>query len=123
MDDTTWAQLTAQTLDITDESVAFAIEVADRCRTASVPTYTTLILLRLLGHGEPWDQNNVARAAIDALHAISTTRPDEHFHALRTRLIELGHYDAPDIEAFAVDAYPARGRTPQRTSTGRRLRT
>jgi hypothetical protein len=100
LDDTTWAQLTAQTLDITDGSVAFAIEVADRCRTAAIPTYNTLILLRLLGHGEPWEQHYVARAAIDALRAISATRLDAHFDPLRTRLIELGYYEATDIEAF-----------------------
>lgn len=50
----------------------------------------------------------MARAAIDALQVISTTRPDEHLHALRTRLIELGYYEATDSKPFRPMAYLTR---------------
>jgi hypothetical protein len=51
----------------------------------------------LLGQGEPWERDYVARAAIETLQAITQEPVDENFQRLRTRLIELGHHEAAEI--------------------------
>ncbi|WP_228688157.1 hypothetical protein [Amycolatopsis keratiniphila] len=96
----TWAQLTVRTLAITRGLGHYTIEVADRCRTAPVPGDSTKILLMLLGNGAPWEQDYVARASIDALRTISTTRFDPNFDELRTKLIDRGYAEATDIAPY-----------------------
>ncbi|WP_245193373.1 hypothetical protein [Amycolatopsis alba] len=96
----TWAQLTVRTLAITGGLDHYAIEVADRCRTAPVPDDSIKILLMLLGKGAPWEQDHVARASIDALRTISTTRSDPNFDELRTKVIDRGYPEATDIAPY-----------------------
>jgi hypothetical protein len=55
------------------------------------------LLLLLLGQGEPWERDYVARAAIETLRAATQRPVDENFQRLRTRLIELGHHEAAEI--------------------------
>ncbi|WP_410583817.1 hypothetical protein [Amycolatopsis sp. lyj-108] len=97
----TWAQLMVRTLAITGGVDHYAIEVADRCRTAPVPDDSTKILLMLLGNGAPWEQDYVARASIDALRTIGTTRFDPNFDELRTKVIDRGYPEATDIDPYA----------------------
>lgn len=73
--------------------------MADRCKTAHASGNSTRILLLLLGQGEPWEQNYVARAAIETLRAVAGDPVDENFRRLRTRLIELGFHEAAEIAA------------------------
>lgn len=93
--DTTWSELTIRTLERTDGIIDFALEVAERCQTTSLPASTKTLLL-LLGKGEPWEQDHIARTATEALRNVNTDT-DENFHPLRTRLIELGYDEAADI--------------------------
>jgi hypothetical protein len=95
-----WSSLTVQTLILTEGTIDCAIEVADRCETAPIAGDSTRILLLLQGHGEPWEQHHIRRAALNALRTLSTSRADEHFLELRTRLIELGHDEAADLKPY-----------------------
>lgn len=97
LSDEVWSQLTVQTLELTDGNIDLPIEVADRCKTAHASENSTRILLLLLGQGEPWERDYVARAAIETLQAITQEPVDENFQRLRTRLIELGHHEAAEI--------------------------
>jgi hypothetical protein len=48
--------------------------------------------------------------ALEALRALSSSRSDENFQQLRTRLIERGYHDATDIIEFRkpeIDQTPA----------------
>lgn len=97
LSDAVWSQLTIQTLELTSGTIDLPIEVADRCKTAHASGNSTRILLLLLGQGEPWERDYVARAAIETLRAVIQGPVDESFHRLRTRLIELGHHEAAEI--------------------------
>jgi hypothetical protein len=99
--DDVWASLMLRTLELTEGLIDYPVEVADRCESVPVPTASAGVLLRLQGHGEPWEQHYVGRAAIKALRALSARRPDDNFLELRTRLIDLGHHEAADITPFA----------------------
>ncbi len=99
--DSTWTSLTLQTLTITAGVIDDAIEVAERCESAPIPGDSTRVLLLLLGHGEPWEQGVVAQSAIKALRFLSSTRQDDNFLALRTKLIELGYNEAADLNPYA----------------------
>ncbi|MET9226154.1 hypothetical protein [Lentzea sp. NPDC003310] len=98
--DDVWSRLMVETLKITDGVVDYVIEVADRCESTPVPGDSTRILLMLLGKGEPWEQHYVAGIASQALAALSETRPDENFAALRTRLLELGRHEVVDLMPY-----------------------
>jgi hypothetical protein len=97
LSDEVWSQLTVQTLELTDGTIDLPIEVADRCKIAHTSGNSTRILLLLLGQGEPWERDYVARAAIETLQALTQGPVDENFRRLRTRLIELGHHEAAEI--------------------------
>ncbi|WP_406170297.1 hypothetical protein [Streptomyces sp. NBC_00996] len=106
--DSIWSPLTVRTLIITEGLIDYAIEVADRCKTVSMPGDSTRILLLLQGRGEPWEQHHIGRVALSALRTLSTGRPDEHFPALRTRLIELGYDEAADLNPAVIRRPSAR---------------
>lgn len=97
LSDDIWSQLTMETLELTGGTIDLPIEVADRCKTAHASENITRILLLLLGHGEPWERDYVARAAIETLRVVTKGQVDENFQRLRTRLIELGYHEAADI--------------------------
>jgi hypothetical protein len=99
--DSRWTSLTIQTLTITAGVIDYAIEVAERCESAPIPADSTQILLLLLGHGQPWKQDAIAQSAIKALHLLGSTRQDNNFPALRTKLIELGYNEAADLNPHA----------------------
>jgi len=92
-----WADQTVQTLEITGGRIDLPIEVADRCKTAPPSSNITKIILLLLGQGEPWERDYVARAGIETLRTLAQRQVDEGFRQLRTRLIELGYHQAADI--------------------------
>ncbi|MFF0533592.1 hypothetical protein ACFYT3_35155 [Nocardia amikacinitolerans] len=104
--DDVWTQLTIRTLEITNGNIEYAIQVADRCKTVTVPDRSTKILLMLQDRGEPWERYHAAEAAMDALRALSTTRSDTNFLALQTRLIELGRHEAIDVAPYNCEAPP-----------------
>jgi hypothetical protein len=95
-----WTSLTIRALVLTDGSIDYAIEVADRCEAVPVPGDSTKALLLLQGRGEPWEQHHIANVALNALRTLSTSRTDENFLLLRTRLIELGHDSAADLTPY-----------------------
>ncbi len=99
--DDIWSALTLLTLERTNGSIDHAISVADRCKAALIPEDSTKILLLLQNRGAPWERHYIANTALETLRALSTTRKDQNFHALRTRLIELGHSQAGDIIPYA----------------------
>lgn len=99
--DESWALLTLDTIRTTESNIDFGLEIAERCATAPIPGTSTRILLLLQGRGEPWEQTEIAKAAIQALTSISQTRTDENFAALRLRLIELGHHQAVDLSPYS----------------------
>jgi hypothetical protein len=98
--DSTWTSLTIQTLTITAGVIDDATEVAERCESAPIPGDSTRILLLLLGHGEPWEQDVIAQSAIKTLRLLSSNRQDNNFLALRTKLIELGYHEAADLNPY-----------------------
>ncbi|SDP41230.1 hypothetical protein SAMN05216259_12831 [Actinacidiphila guanduensis] len=98
--DSTWSSLTVRTLILTEGTIDYAIEVADRCATVPIPGDSTRILLLLQGRGEPWEQHHIRGVAINALRTLSASRADQNFLALRTRLIELGHDEAADLKPY-----------------------
>ncbi|HEX5117829.1 MAG TPA: hypothetical protein VFW65_21815 [Pseudonocardiaceae bacterium] len=102
--DSAWSSLMIRALILTDGYIDYGIEVADRCEAVPLPGENTRILLLLQGHGEPWEQHHIAQVALKALRILSTTRPDVHFLALRTRLIELGYAEATDLTPYDTTA-------------------
>ncbi|MGH3962847.1 MAG: hypothetical protein ACRDRY_06265 [Pseudonocardiaceae bacterium] len=97
LSDAVWSQLTIQTLELTGGTIDLPIEVADRCKIAHASGNSTRILLLLLGQGEPWERDYVARTAIETLRTVIQGPVDENFQRLRTRLIELGHHEAAEV--------------------------
>jgi hypothetical protein len=98
LDDDTWTQLTARTLDATDGRIDYGISVADRVASLAPDPMNRLILLKLLDNGQPWERHHSAQKAIEVLRA-STIRPaDETMRSLRTRLLYLGFHEAGDID-------------------------
>jgi hypothetical protein len=93
-----WSQLTVQTLELTGGNIDLPIEVADRCKSAYRSENSTRIMLLLLGKGDPWEQDYVARAAVETLRSLTQHPMDENFRRLKTRLIELGYHEAAEIE-------------------------
>nr|WP_232327819.1 hypothetical protein [Kibdelosporangium sp. MJ126-NF4] len=100
LQDSVWAPLMLRTLTYTDGSIDYAIEVADRCETVPVPGTSTKILLLLQSRGEPWEQHHIANVALNALRTLSTTRFDENFTALQTKLIERGYDHAAGLHPY-----------------------
>jgi hypothetical protein len=98
--DSIWSSLTVRTLILTEGTIDYAIEVADRCENAPIAGDSTRILLLLQGRGEPWEQHHIRGVALNALRTLSASRADENFLALRTRLIELGHDEAADLKPY-----------------------
>jgi hypothetical protein len=97
LSDETWSQLTTETLELTGGTIDLSMQVADRCKAAHASGYSTRMLLLLLGNGEPWEQDYIARVAMETLRAVTPGPVDENFWRLRTRLIELGHDEAAEI--------------------------
>jgi hypothetical protein len=92
-----WSQLTAQTLKLTGGVIDLPIEVADRCKSTYMSDDSMTIMLLLLGKGEPWEQDYVARAALETLRFRVQLPADENFRRLRTKLIERGYHEAAEI--------------------------
>ncbi|MGS2619926.1 hypothetical protein ACVCAH_36450 [Micromonospora sp. LZ34] len=97
LSDDVWTEQTVQTLELTGGAIDLPIEVADRCKAATSSGDSTKILLLLLGQGEPWEQDYVARAGVEKLRTLARRQVDESFWRLRTRLIELGYHQAADV--------------------------
>jgi hypothetical protein len=95
--DDQWADLTACTLDVTNGRIDYPISVADRAARRPASSTSSDILLRLLDNGEPWERHHAAIKALDVLRARTTQRADDSLRRLRTRLIDLGHYEAITI--------------------------
>ena len=95
--DDQWADLTARTLDVTNGRIDCPISVADRAARRPASSISSDILLRLLDNGQPWERHHAAIKAMDVLRACTTQRADDSFRRLRTRLIDLGHYEAITI--------------------------
>lgn len=100
LSDSVWSSLTLRTLERTAGVIDFAIEVADRSKSVPVPSTSTKILLLLQNHGDPWKHHHIAGTAVDALRTLSATRPDENFHALRAKVIQLGYDDAAYVTPY-----------------------
>lgn len=97
VDDTTWADLIARTLDITDGHTTLQIPVADRAKRIHPSTTTHKIFLRLLDRGEPWERSHTAANAIESLRT-ATDHNDPYYVRLRTRLVDLGYHQAGTTE-------------------------
>jgi hypothetical protein len=97
LSDEVWSKLTLQTLQLTGGNIDLPIEVADRCKTAYGSENSTRIMLLLLGKGDPWEQDYVARAAVETLRSLIQHPVDENLRRLQTRLIELGYHEAAEI--------------------------
>jgi hypothetical protein len=95
--DDQWADLTARTLDVTNGRIDYPISVADRAARRPASSISRGILLRLLDNDEPWERHHAAIKALDVLRACATQRADDSLRRLRTRLIDLGHYEAITI--------------------------
>jgi len=95
--DDQWADLTARTLDVTNGRIDYPISVADRAARRPASSTSRGILLRLLDNGEPWERHHAAIKALDVLRAYTTQRAEDSLRRLRTRLIDLGHYEATTI--------------------------
>jgi hypothetical protein len=86
-----------RTTALTSGEVDYATEVAERCRDAQ-PNETALrVLLRMQGHGQPWERDHVGRVAVEALARASGKGLSDEFNRLRLRLIDLGFHSAADI--------------------------
>ena len=92
-----WADLTARTLDATNGQIDYLISVADRAARYPASSTSCRILLRLLDNDEPWERHHAAVKALDVLRASTSRRADDSLRRLRTRLIDLGHYEATTI--------------------------
>jgi hypothetical protein len=97
IDDDQWAYLTARTIDATGGSISYPVSVADRAVRTPASTTSRAILLRLLDSGDPWERHHAATKALEVLRACSTQPADDTLQRLRTRLIDLGNYDAATI--------------------------
>ena len=95
--DDQWADLTARTLDVTNGRIDYPISVADRAARRPASSASSDILFRLLANGEPWERYHAAIKALDVLRACTTQRADDSLRRLRTRLIDLGHYEGITI--------------------------
>jgi hypothetical protein len=93
--DEVWSDLMLRTLDHTKGDIDLPIEVADRCKAASESQQGSRIMVLLLGKGDPWERDYVARAAVEMLR--SRTTPLDGDSTLQTRLIELGYYEAAGL--------------------------
>ena len=91
------AEYTARTLDVTNGRIDYPISVADRAARRPASSTSRGILLRLLDNDEPWERHHAAIRALDVLRACITQRADDSLRRLRTRLIDLGHYEAITI--------------------------
>ena len=99
IDDDQWAHLTARTLDATGGRVDYPISVADRAARLPPSSASRSVVLRLLDNGEPWERHHAAIKALEVLRACSTSRADDSFRRLRTRLIDLGYHEAATINS------------------------
>jgi hypothetical protein len=98
IDDDQWADLIIRTLDATDGRIDYLISVADRAaRLPSSSPSRSIVLLRLLDIGEPWERHHAATKALDALRACAPQHADASLSRLRTRLIDLGYHEAITI--------------------------
>jgi hypothetical protein len=98
IDDGQWMHLTVRTLDATGGRIDYPISVADRAARLPPSSTSRSILLQLLDTGEPWERHHAATKALDVLRASTTQPTDDSFRRLRTRLIDLGHYQATTIK-------------------------
>lgn len=97
LDDQEWATLTARTVAITNGHLSHVILVADRVADIPPSPTTREILLRMLDKGEQWEQRYIADTALGVLRASASCPVDDSFELLRTRLINLGYFQARDI--------------------------
>jgi hypothetical protein len=96
--DSVWTTMMVGTLILTNGTIDYATEVADRCETAPITSGScTILLLLLQGRSEHWERHHIAQVALTVLRAMSADGADEKFLALRTRLVELGHDEAADF--------------------------
>jgi hypothetical protein len=92
LDDTTWARLTRQTLNVTRGHIDWARHVAERAARPQ-PTPDTLEILNQLLRGLPdgWDQRSVAETAALAIKkAAPSHRDTPEYQRLHTTLLERG---------------------------------
>jgi hypothetical protein len=96
--DETWTSLTRDTLVLTGGRIDFLIEVADRAADTLNPDSTPEVFLLLLGKGEPWERGYVADKALEALTTLASDTSNDGLRSLRTRLLDLGHHRAAEID-------------------------
>ena len=84
-----------RTTALTGGEMDYATEIAERCRDEQ-PNETALrVLLRMQGHGQPWERDHVGHVAVEALARASGKGPSDEFNRLRLRLIDLGFHSVP----------------------------
>jgi hypothetical protein len=98
IDDGQWIRLAVRTLEATGGRIDYPISVADRAARLPPSSTSRGILLRLLDKGEPWERHHAATKALDVLRASTTQPAGDSFRRLRTRLIDLGYYQATTIK-------------------------
>jgi hypothetical protein len=92
-----WFELMDRTLDLSNGEIDMPIEIANRCKEAQPSGRGLRMLRRMIGHGEPWEQDYVETVGLDALRAAAKHPVDEEFELLRTRLVQRGRHEAADI--------------------------
>ena len=92
-----WLLLIDRTIEITRGEIDYAIEVAERAKDAQPSDVGLRILRRMIGHGEPWEQQHIETVAVQALELAAPHAVGSEFRPLRTRLIERGRHEATDI--------------------------
>jgi hypothetical protein len=98
IDDTQWAALTAATLTATRGRVQRPASVARRAARLGPCEISATILYGVLGQGDYWERDQIARCTYDALRAAAETAWSDVHARIRTRLVDLGYHDARNIQ-------------------------
>jgi hypothetical protein len=110
IDDNLWVNLVSRTLETNNGAILYPTYVAERVARVPPTETTRRIFLRLLNNSdspenrEYWDRSEIGKNAIQVLRASANQPADQSFHALRTRLIDLGFLDARNIHPFGGGA-------------------
>jgi hypothetical protein len=95
LDNETWITITDRTLKITNGTIDYPVEVAQRASQMTTPRAVD-IFDKMLGHGEPWERHAVEDAAIALLRNLGHMATVPGHRALRDRLIHRGRTDLVD---------------------------